>query len=156
MIRKTLCMLALVTVAGCSNMDHSSASGTNSSDPNATKMSNTEPTSEQLAAYAGGHLFPATQPARDDLRAAAIISADRSTLKVYNFSKEPIKEANVWVNGAFVGRINGIAPLSSVVIKTKDLYNSLGQNFVSTASTATRIQIQADGELSNVLGPATE
>lgn len=151
MIRRTLCMLALITAAGCSNVNNGGVS-----DSNATKLSNAQPTSEQLAAYAGGQQFPSTQTSRDDLHAAAIISPDRSTLKIYNFSKEPIMEAKVWVNGAFVGRINGIARQSNVIIRTKDLYNSLGQNFASTSSTASRIQIQANGELYSVLGPATE
>ncbi len=148
MLRPTLVLAALTCMAGCA--------ATGQSSRNSAKMATAEPTSEQLAAYAGRHAFPSTQPAQDNLRAAAIISRDHKTLKVYNFSKEPIPESEVWINGAYVTQIPGVAPQSNVDISTKRAYNAFGQNFSETSEPVSRVQIKTDQGLYNALGPATE
>src|SRR4051794_26785610 len=69
-----------------------------------TKMTGQAPTPTEMAAYAGRHNYPSS-PATDDLRIAAIVSTDKNSIRLYNFSNEPLGEVDVWVNGAFVHHI---------------------------------------------------
>ncbi len=112
-------------------------------------------TPTELAAYAASHKIPTT-PATDELRVAALISADRSTIRLYNFTSSPLAEIDVWVNGAWLQHVRGIGANNSVMVKTTDLYNAFGKNFASQSEPVTRVQLHIGGKFYNAMGPVTQ
>ncbi len=153
MIRHTFPLLALATVlvAGCGPNRNTTAAqraaiedGTNIPD-----------TPTELAAYAGNARFPETQPV-GELRVAAVMSRDKKSLKLYNFGTENIRDTRVWVNGSYVKRIGGVAPLSSVTISANELYNGLGHTLATRGEEVSRVQLQTMDRLYNLMGPVTE
>jgi hypothetical protein len=139
------CALAGTTILGCaaSNKDGSS------------KMTADALTPTELAAYAASHHCPST-PASDDLRVAAVISPDRSELKLYNFSNAPLASVDVWVNGAWMQHVRGIGASGSVILKTTDLYNAFGKNFASQSEPVSKVQLGIGDKFYNAMGPVTQ
>jgi hypothetical protein len=144
MLRTSLFLLATIAIAGCESQTDSA------------RMANVAPTSPELAAFAGAHQYPTTMPTSDHFRIAAVVNRVNGTIKIYNFDTHPVRDANVWVNQAFVEHINGIAPRSSVIIRMANLYNSLGQSFANLDSPVTLVQIEMDNGLLTAQGPAAE
>jgi len=145
MLKQTILLAAAAALVGCESI-----SGDNA------RVSAQAPTAPELAAYAGAHKYPATQPAKE-MRSAAIVNRDRGVIKIYNFSNQPIQGADVWVNQSFVQHLNGIAPASApVVIRFSDLYNGLGQQFSSQNEQVRTVQIESNGNLYTLEGPAAD
>jgi hypothetical protein len=145
MLKQTILLAAAAALVGCESI-----SGDNA------RVSAQAPTAPELAAYAGAHKYPATQPAKE-LRSAAIVNRDRGVIKIYNFSNQPIQGADVWVNQSFVQHLNGIAPGSApVVIRFSDLYNGLGQQFSGQNEQVRTVQIESNGNLYTLEGPAAD
>jgi hypothetical protein len=150
MFKRTLLTLAVLAMAGCA----SNSASTPSAD--ADKAAVARPTPEELAAYAGHATFPTTQPAQSDLQLASIVGADKSSIKIYNFTNKDLRNIDIWVNGSYVQHVGGIAPQSSVVIQTSELYNGLGKNLAGQGEPISRVQISTDHGLFNVWGPASD
>jgi hypothetical protein len=119
-------------------------------DPPAEAMSDT-----QLAAYAGNAKFPNLQ-AKTDAQVAAIVSADRRTIKIYNFENQPLRAVNLWVNGAYVQPIQGIPAHGRTIVRTDKLFNGLGDTFAKRSEEVSRVQLETRDGLYTLLGPATE
>jgi hypothetical protein len=115
-----------------------------------------EPTVPELAAYAGHAKFPADQAPKTDLQLASILSADKSTIKIYNFSTDPLRNVDVWVNGSYVQHVAGISPQGSVLIHTNELYNGLGKNFAGQSEPVSKVQVSSDHGLFSTWGPASD
>jgi hypothetical protein len=147
MTRCTPVLAAGLLLAGCA-----SNGGKSDATMDGTNIPNT-PT--ELAAYAGNARFPQTQPS-NDLTVAAIVSRDKKQLKLYNFGRRAIRNVDVWVNGSFVKRIGGIAPQSSVVISTNEIFNGLGHTLASRGEEVSRVQLDDNGSLFTLMGPASE
>lgn len=113
------------------------------------------PSATELAAYAGSHTFPTTRPS-DELRVAALVSSDRGSIHIYNFSNAPLPEVDVWVNGAWVQHVRGISGNGHVIIRTAELYNSFGKNFAGQAEPVTRVQFVVGDKFFNAMGPVTQ
>jgi hypothetical protein len=141
----SLAILIGLGLAGC-QMDSSDTA----------RMSTNARTVPELAAYAASHPYPATMPASDQVHAAAIVNRSNSTIKIYNFGTRPIRDAQVWINKAYVQHINGIAPSSSAIVRMDELYNGLGQTFLALNSTVSLVQLQTEDGLYTTLGPAAE
>lgn len=145
--RCVIALAAAVTLVGCAPKN----------DGSQDKQTALAKTPTELAAYAGHTAYPATMPASNDLRAAAIIGSKGDVLKIYNFSSTPLRNVDVWVNGAYVQHVDGIpAQQNSVSIKTEDLYNGLGKSFASQKEPVSRVQIRTMDGFYNVMGPAAE
>jgi hypothetical protein len=144
MLRSSLVLFAALLAAGCQSQSESA------------RMANSTPTGAELAAYAGAHQYPTTMPSSDHLRIAAVVNRTAGTIKIYNFDQKPIDNANVWINQAFVEHIHGIAPRSSVIIKMADLYNGLGQNFLSLDAPVSTVQVESGDRLLTAQGPVAE
>ncbi|HEX4125204.1 MAG TPA: hypothetical protein VHY37_10800 [Tepidisphaeraceae bacterium] len=143
MLRTSFALLVAGAVAGCS------------ASANFTPMaSSSGQTQEELSAYAGHASYPATMPASNELKAAAMVSPDQKMLKIYNFGHEPIDNADVWVNGSFVYHVNTVAPDSSVTISASQLFNSAGASLSSQGTPVSRVQIKTENGLYNLMGPA--
>jgi hypothetical protein len=147
MLRRTLLLLALTSVAGCSATGEFNPVG---------QGADKEMTPTQLAAFAATAKYPETQPS-NGLRVAAIVNRDKGTIKVYNFSGQPIHNARVWVNKAYVAKIDGIAPQNKASVDVDKLYGPFGNNFASQKDTPiSSVQLQTDEGLFDVQGPAQE
>lgn len=144
MLRTSLVLVAAMAVAGCESQNDSARVATNA------------PTVPQLAAYAGSRQYPTTMPVIDHFRIAAVVNRASGIIKIYNFDSRPVRDANVWVNKTFVQHINGIAPNSSAIIRSGDLYNGLGQSFASLNSPVSVVQVEMDNQLLNAQGPAAD
>jgi hypothetical protein len=157
-LRYTLAILAAAALGGCTgqnNGDTSKAQAVADDHGPHDRMTAQAPTPTEMAAYAGAHVFPSNMTA-SDLRAAALVSSDRSAMKIYNFGAQPLHDVEVWVNGAYVERVEGIPASGSVTLRTSNLYNGLGKNFASQSEPVSRVQIRDREGLYNLLGPASE
>ena len=155
MFRQSLMGLFIAALAaGCAGgrpaSRAASSSNGNGMDPPAEAMTDT-----QLAAYAGNAKFPNVQP-QTAARVAAIVSADRRTIKIYNFENQALRAVNLWVNGAYVQPIQGIPAHGRTVIRTDKLYNGLGDTFAKRSEEVSRVQLETRDGLYTLLGPATE
>jgi hypothetical protein len=140
-------LAAFATLAGCSA----------DAGFNPVGKSSEEMTPTQLAAYAATSKYPTEAQPSSDLRAAAIVNRDKGTIKIYNFSDRPIHAARVWVNKAFVAKIDGIAPQQKVTISTDKMYGPFGNTFADQKDTPIgTVQLQTDEGLFNLQGPAQE
>src|SRR5690242_8160298 len=119
MWKQSLALLAALAVGGCANSE------------DGARATAAQPTSEELAAAAARTKFPATMPAKQAEHAFALVNRANGTIKIYNMGNEPITDANVWVNGAFMQHVAGIGPKSSANVRFTNLYNSLGKSFSS-------------------------
>lgn len=135
--------LLAVFAVGCA------ASGENS------KTTAQAPTDTELAAYAARTKYPDLQPT-DDLRVAALISPDRSSVKIYNFTNQPLPNVDVWVNKAWLQHVDGIGANGSVIIKTADLYNAFGKTFASQSEPLTKVQLKIGDHFYNTMGPVAQ
>jgi hypothetical protein len=149
MLKQTLALVVVAALAGCQ-------AGA-SFDPqfgDSNKQSSEQRT--QLAAFAASTEFPRDAQASDNLRAAAVINRQNSSIRIYNFSDRPLRDAHVWVNGAFVNRVDNIPPNGSVVIPRSNFYDATGRSLSTQSTSANRVQIQWGDELYNLQGPVYE
>jgi hypothetical protein len=125
-------------------------------DPQFGSSKQTDTQRTQLAAYAAQQQYPRDATASDDLRAAALIDRDKNTIRILNFSDRPLNDAIVWVNGAFVHRIDAIPPNGSVTLPRAQFYDATGRSLANQSTSANRVQIQWGDELYNLQGPVYE
>ena len=149
MTRYSLIALTLLSIVGC-GPKNSGGAGSNE------KMTAQAPTPTELAAYAGHATYPSSQQANNDLRAAAVVSPNRDAIKIYNFTAQPLRSVDVWINGAYVQHVAGIPPQGSVTVRSTDLYNGLGKSFASQQEPVSRVQVKTSDGFYNVMGPASE
>jgi hypothetical protein len=141
----TLCLFA-ASLTGCAA----------SAEFNPVAQNSKSMTDPQLAAWAARADYPSTQPNGGELKMATIVDKGDKTIKVYNFTTEPVRDAKLWVNRAFVSRIDGIPPLSKASVRYDRLYDGLGNTFESHKADVSLVQIEIDGRVHDMLGPATE
>lgn len=147
MLRRTMVLLALAAVAGCSAVGDFNPVG---------QGAEKDMTPTQLAAFAATAKYPDTQPS-SALKVAAIINHEKGTIKVYNFTGQAVHNAKVWVNKAYVAKIDGIAPQNKATVDLDKLYGPFGNNFASQKDTPiSSVQLQTDEGLFDVEGPAQE
>ena len=158
MVRQTFVVVLAAAMVGCvggrSRQPAAGASGgangSASMDAPAEAMSDT-----QLAAYAGDAEFPTARP-RTDWRVAAIVSKDRKTVKLYNFETTPVRAVNVWVNGAYVQPLQALPAHSKALVRGDKLFNKGGQRFSERGEEVTRVQLETQDGVYDVMGPASE
>jgi hypothetical protein len=155
MRRQAIAVLVMAVVFGCATGGSRSkqtpaSNGTSAMDPPAQAMSDT-----QLAAHAGNAEFP-RQAASDDRRVAAIVTADRRTIKLYNFENSPINAVNVWVNQAYVQPLRTLPAHSKSPIRTDKLFNKGGQRFSERGEGVNSVQLETPQGLFTAMGPQTE
>jgi hypothetical protein len=153
MFRRTIVLLSAMALGGCASGHGMFSSSDTSAETNRAAVA--RPTSEELAAYAGHAKFPDTQ-AKTDLAVASIVSPDKTTIKIYNFSSNDLRNVDVWVNGSYVQHVSGISPQSSVLIHTAELYNGLGKSLAGQSEPISRVQVQTDEGLYTTWGPAAD
>jgi hypothetical protein len=155
MRRQAIAVLVMAVVFGCATGGSRSkqtptSNATSAMDPPAQAMSDT-----QLAAHAGNAEFPKQAPS-DDRRVAAIVTADRRTIKLYNFENSPINAVNVWVNQAYVQPLRTLPAHSKSPIRTDKLFNKGGQRFSERGEGVNSVQLETPQGLFTAMGPQTE
>jgi len=146
MWKQSTAMLALLAIGGCASNDTGDGA----------RMTVVEPSRTELAAAAARAQYPATMPAKEAHHAFALVNSGKGYIKIYNMGAEPITDAKVWVNGAFMQHVSGIGPKSSAIVRFADLYNSLGKNFNSLGEPVSQVQIETNGQLLTLQGPASD
>jgi hypothetical protein len=155
MRRQAVAVIVMAVLFGCATGGggRSTASKSNATatmDPPAQAMSDT-----QLAAHAGNAEFP-RQASSDGRRVAAIVAADRKTIKLYNFESTPINAVNVWVNQAYVQPLRALPANSKSPIRTDKLFNKGGQRFSERNEEVNAVQLETPQGLFTAMGPQTE
>ncbi|MEO6434307.1 MAG: hypothetical protein ABIP55_00900 [Tepidisphaeraceae bacterium] len=106
--------------------------------------------------YAATARYPGDARMSDAVKLTAVTDPDAKKLVIYNVTDNSIGPATVWVNGAFVHRIDGIAPRGAVEIN----YGELLQTGPGTADLksldqpARKVEIQTRDGLFTVQGPS--
>lgn len=136
MLRKTVIALAATTLIGCS------AGGTFS--PLGSKSSGEQ---AQLAAYAATARYPGDAKPSTDLRAAALINPKSDAVKIVNLSDQPVRDANVWVNGTFVRKVNIVPAHGAVVLDRSEFFDASGQNMTKLNAPVHKVEIQTGDHL---------
>jgi hypothetical protein len=163
MVRQTVVVLLAAAMMGCTGGGKSKAPTTSSSAAAAPTSRATDTvdapavamSDNQLAAYAGAAEFPTARP-RNDARIAAIVTKDRQTIKIYNFDANAMRAVNVWVNGAYVQPLQALPAHSKAYIRGDKLFNKNGDRFSTRGEEVTRVQLETQDGLYDVLGPASE
>ena len=161
MVRQTwLIVLAAAAMAGCTTSGGSKPAPAPAPNQPAETMAKVDAPAEamsdtQLAAYAGAAEFPTTQP-RNNVRVAAIVTKDRATIKLYNFDATALRAVNVWVNGAYVQPLQALPAHSKAFIRGDKLFNKNGDRFSTRGEEVTRVQLETQDGLYDVMGPASE
>jgi hypothetical protein len=135
MIRTSLAALALATMVGCSA----------SSNLNPFAASKQE--QAQMAAYAASAQYPTNTKAEEGRRAAAVIDAKSDSVEVMNFSDEPMRDVNVWVNGSFVHKLDVIPSHGTRTVTAGQFYDASGRTMASLKATPNRVDLQNGDKL---------
>jgi hypothetical protein len=156
MIRHCLAIAVVLMLTGCASQSAPPESNSAVSSQAQTPPTMTAPSPAELGAYAGSHPYPSSMPTREDLKAAAIVNTERGFIKIYNFSSDAIREADVWVNQGYVRHVSAIPPNSSITIPLNDLYNGVGQLFSARGEHVNRVEIQTDHDMQKLWGPSPQ
>lgn len=106
--------------------------------------------------YAATAKYPGEARTSDAIQLTAVNDPDADELMIYNVTDNAIGPSTIWVNGAFVHRIEGIAPRGSVTINHAELLqagpgtadlDALDQN-------PRKVEIQTRDGLFTVQGPS--
>lgn len=149
MIRHTLTLAVAAALVGCEASARVGGNGGGSSSP---------AQATQRAAFAASpdNQYPSDAQASDDLRAAAIVNREAGTIKIYNFTDDPLQNAKVWVNGEYVNQVNRIPANSSTTLNRSQFYNKNGTSLANNKVPVQRVQVQSGDTLSNLQGPVFE
>jgi hypothetical protein len=107
-------------------------------------------------AYAATASYPGEPRTSDSIQLTAVDDPEEKELVIYNVTDNAIGPSTVWVNGAFLKRIEGIAPRGSVRIKHGELLQAgTGTaDLRSLEQTARKVEIQTRDGLFSVQGPS--
>jgi hypothetical protein len=143
MFRQTLLALAVLAIVGCE--------ASTKLDPFANKS--TEPA--QLAAYAATAKYPTDAQPKDGPKVAVLDRDD--SIRLINFGNEPVRNANIWVDGMFVHRIELLPAMGSVTLNKSVFYDGTGRALNKAQSTPMRVTLQeGDNNLFSTLGPVKD
>ena len=145
MLTKSLAALALASIVGCSANSNFQPFASNGPDERA-----------QFAAYAATAKYPTDMKASDDFKAIALINPGNESVKLVNYSDEPIRNANVWVNGTFVYKVGTIPSHGAVVVDRDQFYDGTGDTMQRLNATASRVEIQSGDHLYTLGSARTE
>lgn len=106
--------------------------------------------------YAATAKYPGETRTSDAIQLTAVDDPDNDKLTIYNVSDNAIGPGTIWVNGAFVHRIDGIPPRGAVEIEHVELLQAgpgTG-DLDSVNQSARKVEIQTRDGLFTVQGPS--
>lgn len=147
MFRHTLAALAVAGLTGCAASVEPVGFGNRDQTPSA-----------QMAAYAAAqeNQYPQNVELSDDLAVAAVVNRDGKTLRIYNFSNQPLRDTKLWINETFVHRLDSVPANASIRVGFGELYDSYGHPFSQAQAPITSVQLQSGDDVYRVQGPAFE
>jgi hypothetical protein len=95
------------------------------------------------------------QPATQQVLTAAVDHRNIRQLEILNLSDNAVANPTLWVNGTYVREIPTLAPRGTHTVRYDGLLQA-GQpenDFREANQSVTRVEIQTNGNLHNVLGP---
>ena len=106
--------------------------------------------------YAATAKYPGDAQKSDRVQVTAINDDGAHETVLYNLSNRSVPDSTVWVNGAFVTKIDMIPPKGSVTVKHSELLESgPGTGDVKRLDQpVTRVELQTPDGLFTVSGPA--
>lgn len=113
----------------------------------------------QAIAFAATAKYPGNPQQSDKIKAVAFDSADRGELEIHNLGNHTIAYPAVWVNGAFVSKLNtSIPPQSHATVKYTELLEAgAGTNDLTKVGKdqpVQKVELQTPDGLFAVEGPA--
>jgi hypothetical protein len=136
MFRQLLGALVLASMVGCSA--NSSFQPFASSRPDERA---------QMAAYAATTHYPSDMKPITDIRAGALVTPKMDQIKIANFSDEPIRNSNVWVNSTFVYRAGIIPAHGSISVDNDQFYDANGETMRKVNALPTHVELQTGDRL---------
>jgi hypothetical protein len=130
----------LALVAGCEQSDKVSAVG---------------PEARQAISAAATAHYPGHARTSDEVQVAAINYQEKDYLELHNLGTQSVPASNVWVNGTFMSRIEGIAPKSYVTVKHGALLEAgpATNDLKHLNQPVAKVEIETDRGLYTVQGP---
>ena len=106
--------------------------------------------------YAATAKYPGEARTSDAIQLTAVDDPDANVMTIYNVSDNAIGPGTIWVNGAFVHRIDGIPPRGAVEIKHIELIQAGPgtSDLDSVNQSARKVEIQTRDGLFTVQGPS--
>ena len=151
--RITTVALAAVLLAGCQN-----GGGMGGGDDSRARTAAGELSEDRarLVAFAATSEYPQSK-ASDDLRTMAVVNRAKDQITIYNASDRTLRDARLWVNGKFAGRVEEIAARGAARVSTGDLYDRMGLSLRKVEQPITQVQLHLqDGAFYNLEGPVFE
>jgi hypothetical protein len=150
MFRQLLIGAAFMAIAGCEASTKIDPGMGGSSRSNMTQQ---QQETAQLAAHAATAKYPANVNAtRSDI---AVLQRGE-TMRLINFSDQAIRNANVWINGAYVHPVDNIPPHGSVTVRRAEFYDNTGQSMGTINAATNSVTIQSGDTVYSTLGPVQE
>jgi len=107
-------------------------------------------------AYAATASYPGDARTSDEVKLTAVDDPDGKELVIYNVTDNAIGPSTIWVNGAFLKRIDGIAPRAAVRVKHAELLQTGPgtADLKALDQAARKVEIQTKDGLFTVQGPS--
>lgn len=121
----------------------------------ATPMDNNQST-ENLAAYSAQTSYPDSVKNEDSTTMGAVYEPGVHLLRVLNFGQNSVNDADLWINGTFVFKVESIPPDSYVKLSLSKFYDHDGHSFTDTQATVTKVQLHLGDRMWTLLGPITQ
>jgi len=106
--------------------------------------------------YAATAKYPGAARESDEVKLTAVTDPENDDLTIFNVTDNAIGPATIWVNGAFVHRVSGIAPRASVKIKHAELLQAGAgtADLKRLEQPVRKVEIQTKDGLFTVQGPS--
>jgi hypothetical protein len=142
MFRHALLALAALAMVGCEAGAKFDPMGANKGEP------------AQLAAYAATAKYPGdVQPI--DGPPVAVLNRD-GEIRLINFSKEPVRDVKVWVNGLFVHHVDLLPAMGNLTLSKAVFYDGTGRPLSKGETGPVRVTLQQGNTLYSTLGPVND
>lgn len=106
--------------------------------------------------YAATAKYPGNPQTSETIRLAAVDDLSQKRLEILNLTDNSVPQSTIWVNGAFVNRVDGIAPRGSTTVRYGELLEAgpSTRDFGQLNQGVQKVEIQSANTLYTVQGPA--
>ena len=145
MFRSTIALMGALAVglAGCSASIGPPGAATNEEQT-------------RRAAVAAQAQYPKDKKAQTDVNLTALVNQNNQTIRLVNGTDQLIRDAKVWVNGAYVANIDRIPPHGIATLKFSDFYDTGGMSLAGQNAGIRNVEIDAEQGFYRVSNPTFE
>jgi hypothetical protein len=112
--------------------------------------------SENLAAYGAQTAYPDSVKTDASTTMGCVVEPGVHLLRVLNFGQNSINDADVWVNGTYVLKVDSIPADSYVKLNLSRFYDHDGHSFTDSEATVTKVQLHLGDRMWTLLGPISQ